>query len=99
MPLLDNNFNKGKCGFKLIQYMASGVPTISTPFQSNIDIDNGNGNLFASSIEEWETSINEMIDNYKYFKSIGQKNIETIKNKYSIESNVFYIDSIIKSIS
>ena len=42
--------------------------------------------------------INEMIDNYQFYKLIGLKNIETIKNKYSLESNVYIIDNIIKSI-
>ena len=99
MPLLHNNFNKGKCGFKLVQYMAVGIPTISTPFQSNIDIDNGNGNLFAKNVKEWEKAFNDIIDNYEYYKHIGIKNRETIKDKYSIESHVFHIHKIINSIS
>ena len=38
MPLEDNLFNRGKCGFKLIQYMAMGKPTISSPLETNIKI-------------------------------------------------------------
>jgi|LakMenEpi03Aug12_release.lakeMendotaPanAssembly.Ray.scaffolds.fasta_scaffold192917_2 hypothetical protein len=99
MPLIDNDFNKGKCGFKLVQYMAVGIPTIATPFQSNIDIDNSNGNLFANNIIEWEKCIYQIVNQKENFKIVGVKNKKTIKEKYSVESNVFYIHKIIKSIS
>ena len=53
MPLSDEPFNRGKCGFKLIQYMACGLPTISTPMEANVKINRDGNNLFATTPEEW----------------------------------------------
>lgn len=87
MPLERNFFNKGKCGFKLIQYMAAGKPTISTPLQANIKINRSNGNLFAESEEEWIQQIKQIISNPKKFAEIGNRNKEIIKEFYSVEAN------------
>ncbi len=102
MPLDNNDFNKGKCGFKLIQYMACGIPTVSTPLQANIKIDRNNGNLFATSTDEWFAAFEKMILNKDWFKkNVGEKNIETIKNDYCIEANykkyVFYFNEVLKN--
>ena len=38
MPLYDKGWEKGKCGFKLIQYMASKLPVIASPVGINSDL-------------------------------------------------------------
>ncbi len=49
LPLPNEPLAKGKCGFKLIQYMACGLPTVATPMEANIKINRGNDNLFANN--------------------------------------------------
>lgn len=88
MPLLDEPFERGKCGFKLIQYMACGLPTISTPLEANLKIDRGNGNLFAETENDWYDCFLKVWENQEYYQAIGQKNIETVEAYYSLESNV-----------
>jgi glycosyltransferase involved in cell wall biosynthesis len=88
MPLPDEPFERGKCGFKLIQYMACGIPTISTPLEANVKINKDNGNLFASTQEDWYSSFVQVYRERRVFKEIGKKNIEIVKNYYSIEVNV-----------
>jgi glycosyltransferase involved in cell wall biosynthesis len=88
MPLRDTPFNQGKCGFKLIQYMAMGKPTISTPLMANVKINRNNQNMFASSIDEWFDCINNYINNKKYFEEVGFNNINIVKKYYSVEGNV-----------
>jgi glycosyltransferase involved in cell wall biosynthesis len=87
MPLDDNDFNRGKCAFKLIQYMACAIPTISTPMEANIKVNRGNGNLFASSLDEWFKSIVHIYNLKSEFKEIGLKNRDTVKRYYSKQSN------------
>jgi glycosyltransferase involved in cell wall biosynthesis len=87
MPLIDNSFNHGKCGFKLIQYMACGKPTISTPFATNLKINRDNHNMFANSTEEYIYCINKFLNQRDFFKTVGQNNLSIIKKYYSIESN------------
>lgn len=95
MPLDDTLFNRGKCGFKLIQYMACGLPTISTPLETNIKIDQGNGNLFASTSDEWHNKLLYIYNNMELFYRVGKLNRETVERNYSIQSNAQkYIDLV-----
>lgn len=97
MPLPDQSFEQGKCGFKLVQYMACGLATISTPLEANVKIDNGNGNLFAVKKEGWVDAFKEMYLNREKYLEVGKKNIRTIKHLYSVESNVEkYVDTFKK---
>ena len=88
MPLIDTPFEHGKCGFKLIQYMACGKSTISTPFDANIKIDSGNGNLFALNDDEWFKCFMEVYNSPQKYKDIGCRNKQRVLEEYSIQSNV-----------
>jgi glycosyltransferase involved in cell wall biosynthesis len=98
MPLGDTLFNQGKCGFKLIQYMACGIPTISTPLQANVKINRGNNNLFANDNNEWYEKMNYFINNIELFKKTGYENIETVRKYYSTENNSKLLISIISKL-
>lgn len=98
MPLGETLFNRGKCGFKLIQYMAMGKPTISSPLEANIKINRNNGNLFASSKSDWYESLTFMINHINYFNKIGDSNTEIIKKYYSIEENSKIMINLFKNI-
>ena len=87
MPLEDTPFNRGKCGFKLIQYMAMGKPTLSTPLEANVKINRNNCNLFATSNEEWVECINKFISNLSFYREVGLKNQKIVEEYYSVEAN------------
>jgi glycosyltransferase involved in cell wall biosynthesis len=58
MPLSDDPFSRGKCGFKLLQYMACGVPAVASPVGVNVDIcDGGRVGSLAADPDEWAPSI------------------------------------------
>src|SRR5208283_4737563 len=55
MPLPDTEFTRGKCGLKLIQYMASGLPVVASPIGANREIvTHGHNGFLASSPTEWD---------------------------------------------
>ena len=87
MPLEDTPFNRGKCGFKLIQYMAMGKPTLSTPLEANVKINRNNNNLFAISKEEWVICINKFISDISFYREVGLKNQKIVEKYYSVEAN------------
>ena len=99
MPLEDNKFNNGKCGFKLIQYMAMGKPTISTPLLANVKIDHGNGNLFATTLGEWINAFEYVIINCRSFSDIGIENKNVIERSYSIQKNYMKYLEIFKQVN
>jgi len=85
MPLIDNNFNRGKCGFKLIQYMACGKPTISTPLNANIKINRNKKNLHATTNDEWYQALEEVYTHREYFNEVGKNNKDDVAKYYSAE--------------
>ena len=87
MPLENTLFNRGKCAFKLIQYMACGLPTISTPLEANVKVNRDNANLFANSTQDWIDCIVKIIENPDKFHKVGLKNIEIVKKHYTIQLN------------
>jgi glycosyltransferase involved in cell wall biosynthesis len=54
MPLPDDDWTKGKCGYKILQYMACGRPAVVSPAGINGRlIETSNGGLAANSVQEW----------------------------------------------
>jgi glycosyltransferase involved in cell wall biosynthesis len=58
MPLRDGVFERGKCGFKILQYNACGLPSVASPVGANKEIvRNGITGLLASTPTEWSTAL------------------------------------------
>ncbi|MDP5158434.1 MAG: glycosyltransferase [Flaviramulus sp.] len=87
MPLENNPFNKGKCAFKLIQYMACGIPTISSPLEANIKVNRDNNNLFANTEEEWTNAFIKVFENTIDLKKTGEANKVIVEHYYTIQAN------------
>jgi glycosyltransferase involved in cell wall biosynthesis len=65
MPLVDGPFERGKCGYKLVQYMAAGLPVVASPVGINRQmVLPGRNGYLASSMEEWLDA----------FRSLGRDN-------------------------
>jgi glycosyltransferase involved in cell wall biosynthesis len=94
MPLIFNPFINGKCGFKLIQYMACGIPTISTPYEANVKINRSMNNLHATTNDDWYNAFKKIFENRKFYKDVGLENIKIVENYYTIQVNEnCYIDT------
>jgi len=87
MPMVDILYVRGKCAFKLIQYMALAKPTISTSFDANKKVDRNKENFFADNVDEWVETIEFLINNKTKREAIGKRNRLIIKNYYSVQSN------------
>lgn len=99
MPLGKSLFDKGKCGFKLIQYMACGVMTISTPVEANKKIDRLGCNFFADSQKEWEECLEEAYEGNADNNELSEKNKSVVEDYYSIQANHLNYLEIFKEIS
>ncbi len=87
MPLPDDEWAKGKCGFKGLQYMAMEVPAVLSPVGVNIEIiRHGENGFLASTAEEWEAVLSDLIDNPSLRRQIGIRARKDIEMKYSVIS-------------
>ncbi len=72
MPLPDSGWARGKCGFKLIQYMACGLPVIASPVGANLDIvTDGVEGLLAGTSEQWLNSLERLAASSELRESMG----------------------------
>jgi len=87
MPLPDDEWTKGKCGLKGLQYMALEIPAIMSPVGVNSEIINDGVNGFLAKDEkEWIEKISLLIDNRTLRESIGKEARKTVVEKYSKNS-------------
>lgn len=84
MPLPNDEWSKGKCGFKGLQYMALRIPTIMSPVGVNNEIiTNGDNGFLASGQEDWFAKLCQLIENENLRKKIGNTGYQTIASEYS----------------
>jgi glycosyltransferase involved in cell wall biosynthesis len=89
MPLPDNPWERGKCGFKLIQYLSCKVPVIGSPVGVNRDIiSNGFNGFQANSTDEWIKYLRLLKNDKKSALNMGENGRKFVEEKYSLQRNV-----------
>ncbi|MFK7915266.1 MAG: glycosyltransferase family 4 protein [Pseudomonadales bacterium] len=84
MPLLDEPFERGKSGYKLIQYMACGLPAVASPVGANTDIVVANETgLFASTDAQWIEALSALRADGRWAMSLGQAGRSRVEALYS----------------
>jgi glycosyltransferase involved in cell wall biosynthesis len=87
MPLLDAPFQRGKSGYKLVQYMACGLPTVASPVGVNRQIvEEGRTGLLATSAEEWDNALRRLLANEELRSRMGRAGRERAIGSYSLRS-------------
>jgi glycosyltransferase involved in cell wall biosynthesis len=85
MPLPDDEWAKGKCGLKGLQYMALEVPTIMSPVGVNSDIiDDGANGFLATAEDEWVEKLTRLIESKELREAMGKAARATVLEKYSV---------------
>jgi glycosyltransferase involved in cell wall biosynthesis len=85
MPLRDDEWSRGKCGLKLLQYMASGIPSVASPVGMNREIiQDGKNGFLCSTVDEWYEKLLRLCEDSELRKKVGFEGKKTIQDKYSI---------------
>ena len=88
MPLEEDIWSKGKCGFKALQYMALQIPTVASPVGVNSTIITHEKNGFlCSTPEEWEKILTVLFESQSIRETIGEAGFKTIKKQFSVQAN------------
>jgi glycosyltransferase involved in cell wall biosynthesis len=98
MPLPDNQWTQGKCGYKIIQYMSVGKPVVASPVGVNkeIVVDGYNGYL-ADSLEDWENKLGELIEKKQLRDTFGKRGRAAVEEKYSLRVNAPKLLAVLKA--
>jgi len=86
MPLPDNEFTRGKCGLKLIQYMATGLPVVASPVGVNCEIvDDGKNGYLAGSPEQWLDRLDMLVRDPELRLRFGRAGRAKVAAGYTLE--------------
>ncbi len=84
MPLPDDQWSQGKCGLKALQYLALGVPTITSPVGVNPDIiSSGDNGLLASTEDQWVEAVSRLVADAPLRRRLGDAGRQTVVERYS----------------
>lgn len=84
MPLPNDEWSKGKCGLKALQYMALGIPTVCSPVGVNSTIiQDGENGFLANSKEEWIEKLKTLLHSAEIRNKLGLTGRKTVEEKYS----------------
>lgn len=98
MPLVDDEWARGKSAFKLIQYMACGVPVIASPVGANRDVVQKDCGFLAKSTEQWVKAFRFLRDNPKQRACMGTQARLRIETEYSLQRKLPILADVIKSV-
>ncbi len=88
MPLEDDPWSKGKCGFKALQYMALEIPTVASPVGVNVKIvKDGINGFLCGTATEWTEKLTLLIEDASLRIRLGKEARKTIEESYSVSSN------------
>jgi glycosyltransferase involved in cell wall biosynthesis len=88
MPLPDDEWAKGKCGFKALQYMALAFPAVASPVGVNTKIiSHGVNGFLCSTADEWEHALRTLIIDPELRRKMGIEGRKTVIRHYSVLSN------------
>ncbi|MBL4767935.1 MAG: glycosyltransferase family 4 protein [Rhodobacteraceae bacterium] len=86
MPIPDEPFERGKCGFKLVQYMGLGLPIVASPVGENrFILQDGKTGLLADSNDEWYRAIKTLLNNPVAAANMGRLGHDVFLSRYSTE--------------
>ncbi len=87
MPLHDTEFTRAKCGLKLIQYMAAGLPVVASPVGANCDIvSDGREGFLADSSQQWFAAIERLIVSPDLRQEFGRNGVAKVAGQYSLQT-------------
>ncbi|HSN89753.1 MAG TPA: oligosaccharide flippase family protein, partial [Anaeromyxobacteraceae bacterium] len=87
MPLPDSPWERGKCGFKLIQYMGCSLPVIASPVGVNAEIVvHGETGLLATGEEEWLAALRTLGGSAALRARMGAAGRARLEARYTLQA-------------
>jgi glycosyltransferase involved in cell wall biosynthesis len=99
MPMPDDDWARGKCAFKALQYMGMGVATVASAVGANLDvIAHGQNGLLARTPDEWLACITLLVDNPGRRREIASAGRRTVEERYSMRRSAAEFERVIREV-
>ena len=99
MPLPDDPYERGKCGYKLIQYMACGKPVVASPVGVNAEIvRHGDNGFLATTVDEWIDALSRLIADSELRSCMGQEGRALVESDYSLQVQAPRLEGMLRSV-
>jgi len=99
MPVPDQPWERGKSGYKLVQYMATGLPCVASPVGANREIVlPGETGIFATDAKEWETALRDLLDNPESRQKLGAAGRQRAVESFSLKSQAPRLIDLFRSL-
>jgi len=99
MPLDDDDWSRGKCGFKLIQYMACGKPVIASNVGANKDLISSENGFLVNNDFEWIQALEKIYNNSEFSNQLGKHSRKKVEDLYSLKRNLPVLSELITEIN
>jgi glycosyltransferase involved in cell wall biosynthesis len=99
-PLDDSEWSRGKCGLKILVYMASGVPVAASPYGVNGEIiRDGENGLLAVSDDEWREKLTALMLDRELRARLAQEGRKTVEANYSLPAAAAELAAFLKELN
>jgi glycosyltransferase involved in cell wall biosynthesis len=87
MPLTDDEWARGKCAFKLLQYMAASLPCVASPVGANSEaVIDGVTGFHARDASEWEEALERLIGSAELRARLGAAGRAHVESRYGLQN-------------
>lgn len=99
MPMPDDNWTRGKCAFKALQYMAMEVPAVCSAVGMNTDvIRHGQNGFLATTATEWLQYLEELVGSFDLRRRLGAAARRTVECDYSMVASANLFGEVVRSV-
>jgi glycosyltransferase involved in cell wall biosynthesis len=99
MPLNDDEFTRGKCAFKLLQYMAASLPCVASPVGVNCEVvADGETGLLASTPAEWQRSLERLLADRVLRERMGAAGRQRVQQHYDLRAVIPRAADLVESL-
>jgi glycosyltransferase involved in cell wall biosynthesis len=97
MPLADQPFERGKSGYKLVQYLACGLPVVASPVGVNCEIVREDVGFLATTEDEWRAALTTLIADAELRRRLGSAGRAKAESAYSLASQTPRLVEVLRS--
>jgi glycosyltransferase involved in cell wall biosynthesis len=84
-PTPENSWTRGKCGFKIVQYMAAGLPVVASPVGANQELVSNETGLLPAKLDDWPAAIAALANDAEMRSRFGAAARCRAEKEYSLQ--------------